>query len=73
MHRDQLRHNWERARAHDALEPIDPLPSMAVMVAVTYVEPLDEYNLRLRFDDGSERVVDHYEPASARDSVARGA
>jgi Protein of unknown function (DUF2442) len=28
------------------------------MVAVTEVEPLDGYTLRLRFDDGSERVVD---------------
>ena len=25
---------------------------------MTYVEPLEEYRLRLRFDDGSERVVD---------------
>jgi hypothetical protein len=28
------------------------------MVAVTEVEPLDGHQLRLRFDDGSERVVD---------------
>ena len=28
------------------------------MVAVTRVEPLEEYRLRLWFDDGSERVVD---------------
>jgi hypothetical protein len=28
------------------------------MVAVTHVEPLEAYSLRLRFDDGSERVVD---------------
>jgi Protein of unknown function (DUF2442) len=28
------------------------------MVAVTQVEPLEPYRLRLRFDDGSERVVD---------------
>jgi hypothetical protein len=28
------------------------------MVAVTAVEPLAEYTLRLTFDDGSERVVD---------------
>jgi hypothetical protein len=28
------------------------------MVAVTAVEPLDGYRLRLRFDDDSERVVD---------------
>ena len=28
------------------------------MVAVTDVEPLEDYTLRLRFDDGSERVVD---------------
>jgi hypothetical protein len=92
---------------------------MAVMVAVTHVEPLEAYRLRLRFDDGSERIVDlgdvlwgpmaeplrnpeyfrrvrvdeelrtvvwpngfdldpdvlhgDYEPAPARDSVARGA
>jgi hypothetical protein len=31
---------------------------MAAMVAVTRVEPLEEYRLRLWFDDGSERVVD---------------
>ncbi len=31
---------------------------MVVMVAVTGVEPLEEYRLRLWFDDGSERVVD---------------
>ena len=30
---------------------------MVRMVAVTHVEPLEEYRLRLRFDDGSERVV----------------
>jgi Protein of unknown function (DUF2442) len=28
------------------------------MVAVTHVEPLEGYTLRLCFDDGSERVVD---------------
>jgi Protein of unknown function (DUF2442) len=28
------------------------------MVAVTVVEPLADYTLRLTFDDGSERVVD---------------
>lgn len=28
------------------------------MVAVTKVEPLEAYQLRLWFDDGSERVVD---------------
>jgi hypothetical protein len=28
------------------------------MVAVTEVEPLADYTLRLTFDDGSERVVD---------------
>jgi hypothetical protein len=28
------------------------------MVAVTAVEPLAEYTLRLAFDDGTERVVD---------------
>ena len=28
------------------------------MVAVTAVEPLADYKLRLTFDDGSERVVD---------------
>jgi hypothetical protein len=28
------------------------------MVAVTNVEPLADYTLRLAFDDGSERVVD---------------
>jgi hypothetical protein len=28
------------------------------MVAVTHVEPLEQYRLRLRFDDGSQRVVD---------------
>ena len=28
------------------------------MVAVTAVEPLHDYSLRLTFDDGSERVVD---------------
>jgi hypothetical protein len=28
------------------------------MVAVTAVEPLAEYTLRLTFDDGTERVVD---------------
>ena len=28
------------------------------MVAVTHVEPLESYRLRLRFDDDSERVVD---------------
>jgi hypothetical protein len=28
------------------------------MVAVTAVEPLTEFKLRLTFDDGSERVVD---------------
>jgi hypothetical protein len=28
------------------------------MVAVTQVEPLDGYRVRLQFDDGSERVVD---------------
>jgi hypothetical protein len=28
------------------------------MVAVTTVQPLDGYSLRLGFDDGSERVVD---------------
>jgi hypothetical protein len=28
------------------------------MVAVTAVEPLADYTLRLTFDDGSERVVD---------------
>jgi len=32
--------------------------SLVVMVAVTQVEPLEAYRLRLRFDDGSERVVD---------------
>jgi hypothetical protein len=31
---------------------------MAGMVAVTRVEPLEEYRLRLWFDDGRERVVD---------------
>ena len=31
---------------------------MVRMVAVTHVEPLEEYRPRLRFDDGSERVVD---------------
>ncbi|MGH2715462.1 MAG: DUF4160 domain-containing protein [Thermoleophilaceae bacterium] len=25
-HRDELRENWDRARVHEALEPIDPLP-----------------------------------------------
>jgi hypothetical protein len=33
-------------------------PSIQAMVAVTQVEPLDGYKLRLGFDDGSERVVD---------------
>lgn len=28
------------------------------MVAVTHVEPLEDHKLHLRFDDGSERVVD---------------
>jgi len=28
------------------------------MVAVTEAEPLEGHQLRLRFDDGSERVVD---------------
>jgi hypothetical protein len=28
------------------------------MVAVTDVEPLEDYTVRLQFDDGSERVVD---------------
>jgi hypothetical protein len=28
------------------------------MVAVTHVEPLEGYKLRLGFDDGTERVVD---------------
>jgi hypothetical protein len=28
------------------------------MVAVTAVEPVSDYTLRLTFDDGSERVVD---------------
>jgi hypothetical protein len=31
---------------------------MVFMVTVTAVEPLEEYRLRLQFDDGSERVVD---------------
>lgn len=26
LHQDELRDNWDRARAHDALLPIDPLP-----------------------------------------------
>jgi hypothetical protein len=26
LHRDELRANWERARAHERLEPIAPLP-----------------------------------------------
>jgi hypothetical protein len=26
VHRDELQRNWDRARAHEALEPIDPLP-----------------------------------------------
>jgi hypothetical protein len=25
MHREELGQNWDRARAHEALEPIDPL------------------------------------------------
>ena len=33
-------------------------PSIWPMVAVTAVEPLADYTLRLSFDDGSERVVD---------------
>ena len=33
-------------------------PSICPMVAVTAVEPLADYTLRLTFDDGSERVVD---------------
>ena len=28
------------------------------MVAVTYAEPIHDHTLRLRFDDGAERVVD---------------
>jgi hypothetical protein len=28
------------------------------MVAITHVEPLEGYTLRLQFDDGSDRVVD---------------
>jgi hypothetical protein len=32
--------------------------SIRAMVAVTHVEPLEGYTLRLCFDDGSERVVD---------------
>lgn len=26
LHQDELRDDWHRARAHDALVPIDPLP-----------------------------------------------
>ena len=26
LHQDELRDNWERARAHEQLVPIDPLP-----------------------------------------------
>ncbi|MBA3306814.1 MAG: DUF4160 domain-containing protein [Thermoleophilaceae bacterium] len=26
LHQDELRDDWDRARAHDALLPIDPLP-----------------------------------------------
>jgi hypothetical protein len=26
IHREELRRNWDRARAHESLEPIDPLP-----------------------------------------------
>lgn len=26
LHQDELQANWDRARAHDALLPIDPLP-----------------------------------------------
>jgi hypothetical protein len=26
LHRDELRGNWDRARSHDTLHPIDPLP-----------------------------------------------
>src|SRR3954451_15890000 len=33
-------------------------PSIQAVVAVTHVEPLEPYRLRLRFDDDSERVVD---------------
>ena len=33
-------------------------PSIRAVVAVTHVEPLEPYRLRLRFDDGTERVVD---------------
>ena len=57
-HRDELQANWDRARAHEALVSIDPLPSIPAMVAVTAVEPLTDYTLHLTFDDGSVRVID---------------
>jgi hypothetical protein len=33
-------------------------PRIGFVVAVTHVEPLEAYTLRLSFDDGTERVVD---------------
>jgi Protein of unknown function (DUF2442) len=58
MHKDELRANWARARAHDVSPQSTRCPSIPLVVAVTAVAPLDGYRLQLRFDDGSERVVD---------------
>lgn len=50
--------NWDRPASTNNWPESTRWPSIRRVVALTTVEPLDGYKLRLIFDDGSQRVVD---------------
>jgi hypothetical protein len=58
LHRAELAADWSLAIKRLPLKPIEPLPSDVGMVAVTSVEVLEDYRLRLAFADGTRRVID---------------
>jgi Protein of unknown function (DUF2442)/Domain of unknown function (DUF4160) len=58
LHPDELAVDWERAQELDGLFPIEPLRSISGVLSVTEVEPLDDYRLRVSFNDGVVREID---------------
>jgi hypothetical protein len=58
MYRKELLANWERARRHEPLKPIDPLRQDVSMVRVRTVRCLHDFVVELTFTDGTTRSVD---------------
>jgi hypothetical protein len=57
LHQAELRENWELARQQVPLNKIDPW-SNSMLKDVIEVYPLEDYRLRLCFEDGATGIVD---------------